>query len=433
MTTDLLRKLTQKLDESTATYSTLDAYAAGEQPLSYLSPEARASLGNRLQRVSVNIPALVVSSIAERLRITGFVGTPDDPGLWRDWLATDLDQQSGVLHRESLILGSSFAVVWADRDGAPQVSVESARQVAVLTDPGSRRVVAAVKRWATETNTEAVLFLPDSITRLRSDSPGATTAGFRTVEVLRNPLGVVPVVPFVNRARLLDDGRSEMADVLALSDAVVKLSTDMLTASEYGARPRRYATGVELIEGPVLDAAGLPVLDGTGEPVIEETSPYREGDRMLIAEQVDAKFGQLPGSDLAGYTSALDVLMRQISAVSGLPEHALGIGSSNPTSADSIRASEAALTSKAEARQATFGRSWEAVAKLMVAVRHGVDPQAVQIRVKWADPSTRSVAQEADAVTKLFASGLLPASVALAKLGYSTDEITEIEKARKAA
>jgi hypothetical protein len=50
----------------------------------------------------------------------------------------------------------------------------------------------------------------------------------------------------------------------------------------------------------------------------------------------------------------------------------------------------------------------------------------------WADPATRSLAQEADAVVKLFQTGLLPASYALARLGYSDDEVKAIRTARRA-
>ena len=49
----------------------------------------------------------------------------------------------------------------------------------------------------------------------------------------------------------------------------------------------------------------------------------------------------------------------------------------------------------------------------------------------WADAATRSVAQEADAVVKLYPAGLLPASFALGKLGYSDDEIEKINAARR--
>ncbi len=123
----------------------------------------------------------------------------------------------------------------------------------------------------------------------------------------------------------------------------------------------------------------------------------------------------------------------QIMAVSTLPAHYVGVFTDNPASADALRAAEASLTARAEARQATFGRAWEQVARLMVAVRDGRDPNMIDdIRVHWADAATRSVAQEADAVVKLYQAGLLPASYALAKLGYSDDEVTKIRTARRA-
>lgn len=423
---DLLTTLLTKLDEPLARYGVLDAHYRGESPLSYLSPEARLALGNRLARVSVNLPRLLVDSVAERLRVVGFTrdGQPD-ADLWTDWLRNDLDQTSGIAHREALVLGDSYALVWGDAAGNPTVSIESARQVSVLVDPGTRRILAALKRWETPSSTEAVLYQADTITRLRANSTGATTAGFRTVETLRNPFGVPPVVRFRNGSRLLEEAASEMVDVLPLADAVTKLTTDLLVSSEYTARPRRWATGVELVQVDVLDDEGNP----TGEVV--DANPIKEDHRAMISEAPEAKFGQLQGSDLAGYENAIGVVMRQVSAVTGLPEHMLGIGGDNPTSADSIRASEAALTARAEARQQQFGRSWEQVAKLMHAVRTGVDPAGVDVSVQWADPSTRSTAQEADAVVKLHAAGILPTSIALERLGYTAADIARISSARR--
>jgi Phage portal protein, SPP1 Gp6-like len=147
----------------------------------------------------------------------------------------------------------------------------------------------------------------------------------------------------------------------------------------------------------------------------------------MISENDAAKFGQLNAADLAGYEASVRVLLSQIAAVSCLPQHYLGVMHDNPASADALRASEASLTARAEARQQTFGRAWEQVARLMIAVRDGRDPNMIDgIRVQWADAATRSVAQEADATVKLFAAGLLPRDYALSKLGYSDDEIAKI-------
>jgi len=414
---ELLNTLLQKLDEPSARFAQLDKYYAGEQALAFLAPDSKKALGDRLSRMSVNIPKLAVTALAERLRVIGFAqnGEPDLQ-LWQDWIANDMDHLAIVAHREALTLGASFVIVWADQYGDPSVTVESARQVAVIRDPGTRRIVAAVKKWETAKTTEAVLYEADKITRYRSDQAGAVTFGqFKTLEVLENPLGMVPVVALRNSDRLLDDGVSEMTDLIPLVDALNKLLADMMVSSEYFARPRRWATGLELAE------------DDDGNPV----NPIQEGHRMMVSEDPDTKFGQLAASNLSSYEASVRVLIGQIMAVSGLPAHYLGTLTDAPTSADSMRAAEASLAARAAARQSQFGRAWEDVARLMVAVRSGVDPYRVDVRVEWADTTTRSVAQEADAAVKLYSAGLLPVTTTLARLGYTEDEIAAIRKARR--
>lgn len=416
----LLGDLLQRLNEPVARYADLDRYYEGKQPLAFLSPEAKVALGNRFGIMASNIPRLSVTALAERLRITGF----SDPGIWPDWIRCNLDQLSGVAHREALLLGDSYVIVWADQLGRPQVTVESAKQVAVLCDPGSRQVYAAIKRWE-DTNlktTEAVMYLRDRIVRLRADQQGAVANGFKQIDEFPNPLGVVPVVNLRNTDRIIGDwGGSEIDDLKPLVDALNKSLADMMVTSEYVGRPRRWATGIELEEVPVLDDAG----NETGETV--EVNPIPEGHRAMISENHEAKFGQLQSADLGGYEASVRVILGQIMAVSTLPAHYVGVFTDNPASADALRAAEASLTARAEARQATFGRAWEQVAKLMIAVRDGSDPNQIDdVRVQWADAATRSVAQEADAVVKLYQAGLLPRSYALGKLGYSDDEISKI-------
>lgn len=421
---NLLTKLLAALDEGVTRRTSLESYYAGTQPLAFLSPEARTAIGPRFGRMAANIPRLTVTALAERLRITGFTvaGRPD-AAVWADWTRNDLDQLAGVAHREALTLGESYAIAWADRRGNPLVTIESAAQVAVLRDPATRAVIAAVKKWETPTSTEATLFESDQITRLSSKAVGATT-GFQIVDTLANPFGIVPVVPLRNSDRLLGPAASELDDLIPLVDALNKTLADMLVSSEYVGRPRRWATGIELVEEDVLDAQG--------NPTTRAVNPFPEGNRMMIGENPDSKFGQLDAADLNGYEAAVRVIVSQIMAVSALPSHYVGVLANQPASADALRAAEASLTARAEARQQSFGPAWELVAKLMIATRTGADPLALDVRVEWADASTRSIAQEADAVTKLFAAGLLPASYALKRLGYTEDEVDAIRTARRA-
>lgn len=415
-TTDLLVSMLQKLDEPQARFTSLESYYHGTQPLAYLSPDDRLAAGSRFARMATNLPRLAVTALSERLRILGFRGAGTQ--LWEDWIANDLDQLAPIAHREALTLGTCPVVVWADKAGNPQVSVESAKQVAVRRDPATRQVTAAVKRWETNEGSFAVLFEPDTITHFHSPSRGAAVHGFTATQRLRNPFGVVPVVELRNSDRLLGPGSSEIDDLIPLCDALNKSLADLMVTSEFLAKPRRYATGITPVE--------IDVDEATGELKGPVASPFPETDRMMIDENPEARFGQLPGADLSAYEASVRVLLGQVMAVSALPAHYVGVFTDNPASADALRAAEASLTARAEARQASFGPAWEQVARLMVATRTGQDPASVRLSIQWADAATRSVAQEADAVVKLVQAGILPRSHALKKLGYSADEIAEI-------
>lgn len=422
-------ELDRALDVRAPQLHMLSQYYAGEQPLAFLSPDARRAIGKRFDRIAVNLPRLSVTAIAERLRVTGFLN-PDGTrhrALWEAWLRCDLDQTAPAAHREALATGESAVIVWARPDGKATVSVESGAQVAVYRDAGTRETLAAVKRWAdlapdgTARQTRWVIYRPDRIEHLIGD--GASVTAARVTATIDNPLLAVPVVPLTNTDRPLTMfGVSEFADLIPIVDAINKLSADLLTASEFGARPRRWATGLELIEEPRVDDDGNPVLDEDGEPILDTVNPISETDRMMVNEAPEGKFGQLPGADLTGYETAVNVLLQQAMAVSGLPAHYVGVTTSTPASADAIRAAEAALTARAEARMAVFGRSWEQVGRLILAIENGGEVDDYQPRIQWADPSTRSAAAEADAVTKLHAAGIITTTEARERLGIDNPD-----------
>jgi hypothetical protein len=113
----------------------------------------------------------------------------------------------------------------------------------------------APKRWTEDGYARAVVFGPDEITRWRTQNQfveGSETyeiplAGWTRVETIENVLGIVPVVPLVNRPRLLSpNGETELSDIIGLTDAASKMVTDMLVTSEYAAAPRRWVTGMDV-------------------------------------------------------------------------------------------------------------------------------------------------------------------------------------------
>jgi hypothetical protein len=199
------------------------------------------------------------------------------------------------------------------------------------------------------------------------------------------------------------DGVSEMADVLDLADALNKLVADMMVTSEFYARPRRWATGLEI------------VVDDQGDPV----KPFSAAlDDMWQSEAPETKFGQFDAARLDGYADAVALVTQQIGALTGLPPHYLGLHGDQPASADAIRSAEASLVARAYARQKTFGAAWADVARLMVAVQTGLDASALDVEVMWANPETRTPSQTVDSIVKLKSIGL-PMSFLLDELGLT--------------
>lgn len=413
MTSDLLVELLQALDAPQGRYAELERYATGAQPLAFVSPESRKALDAALYKLAVNIPALAVSALVERLRPVGF----SDPRAWELFTATDLDQLAAQAMSDALTYDTGYVLVWS-KDGRPVASVESPKQCAVLRDPADRSVLAGVKRFRTKTETHCYIYLPGSVEHHMARTPGAATAGFELVEELDNPLGQVPLVPISN-------GRSEIDDLKCLVDALNKVILSMLVGVHRAGFGRSWATGLELASRPILDAAGNPILDGDGEPMTELVNPISDLSTMpmALAEDAGTKFGNFNEPTLSGFETAVRVLLSQIMAVSALPSHMIGIMTSQPTSADALRASEASLTARAESKQLAFGRAWEQVGRLLIAVDTGEDP-TMPLRIKWADASTRSTAQEMDAAAKAQSTGLLSRRTILGKyLGLSDDEI----------
>lgn len=422
---DILKRLSDKLDGSAGRLHVLEQYYNGEQPTSYLSPEAREALGDRLRTLCINFPRLAVHAVAERLEPTGFRingGDAPDTSVWATWRRCRMIDGAAQAHVDALALGRSFVIVWAGRDGRPLITVESPHQVAVLRDPATREVTAALKRWVGDGKGHAVLYGPDTITRYTSaanvEDPAAMPAtSWELAETISNPLGVVPVVPIVNRGRLLEvDGVSEMADLLDPADALNKIVADMMVTSEMYARPRRWASGLEIME------------DEEGNPV----KPFSVAlDDVWQSEDPATKFGQFEATGLNGYGDAAALLTQQIGALSNLPPHYLGLNGDQPPSADAIRSAEASLVSRCLQIQRTFGDAWADVARLVVAVETGVDPAAVDVETVWASPETRTAAQAADAAAKLAGIGVPLPVVLEDQLGMTPAQVERVRAATR--
>lgn len=415
-------------------YEQLERYYAGQQGLSFMSPEVSRATRGRLRTLVVNWPRLVISSLEELLDVEGFrtaQDAPADDGLWGIWQANRLDVQSQLCHLEALLHGRCYALVWADQtDGEhPRITVESSRHMSVRFDPSGTKITQAVKRWTEDDLSYATVYLPDRIERYVTDSAaGGTSATDVSAqsaawelreEPISHDLGQVPVVPFVNRPSLTRPyGESELTDVIPLADAINKLGTDMMVSAEYHAMPRRWATGVNL--GPVTGS------EQAAEIVRQQWTEAAAG-RVWMSDSPNARMGQFTEASLDNYVHGIQLLESQLAALAGLPPQQLGLNpQGNPASADAIRASESARVRRVQRKQRILGESWEDVMRLALIVRDGhATSGAERMETMWRDPNTPTIAQKVDAAVKL-ASIDMPARQTWEDLGYTPVQIDRI-------
>ncbi|NUS17099.1 MAG: phage portal protein [Streptomyces sp.] len=419
-----VKRLAEAHDRQLTQLRLWDAYYEGRQPLSYMAPELLQEVDDRLRQVVINWPQLVVDSLEERLDIEGFrLGGQEhaDQDLWTGiWQPNDLDEESQLAHVDALAMCRSYVIVGAgDSAGDPPViTVESPLQVFAERDPRTRRIVAALKRWQEPKGDGgceefAALYLPDVTVRLHRDD---SSSAWVELDQDEHGLETVPVVALVNRARVADRGGvSELAAIVPLSDAACKIASDMMVGAEFHALPRRWATG--LADDDFKDPSGRPV-----------SSLSKIIGRVWASRNEKVSFGQFPEANLSNFHETLNSLARIVASLSGLPPTYLGLATDNPPSADAIRASESRLVKRAERRQRAFGGAWEEVMRLALLVRDGhIRPEAERLETVWRDPATPTFAQQADAVVKLHAGGLLPTEMGWERLGFSAGQIARMK------
>lgn len=416
-------------------YDELNDYWTGNQALKFLHPEVESQVGDRLTSLAINWPRVVVGAIEERLDVTGFRATTDqsaDADLWEIWKENGLEEWAPMAHTDAMVCSRTFGLTWGDDDGAPHITVESASQMTVKYRQGSRRIDAALKIFAdpdADPNKPAEsqvawLYLPDSAQKYRGS--GMFGSAWKPDGSPKpNPLGVVPVVPLVNRPSLTNlSGESELVDIIPLADAVNKLATDMMVSSEFHAMPRRYATGIEVPKETQRN-------DRLHAEAAAKWDDMTKGKTWLAGPNV--AFGQFPEATLDNFISAIRMLEAAIAALGGLPPHYMGLAGDNPASADAIRSAESSLVKKAFRKQHGFGGSWAQLMRLAIAVRDGVpfaslDKKWRRLETQWADPNTSTPGAKADAALKLVSGErpIITINQAREDLGYTPGQISRM-------
>src|SRR5690625_3925414 len=348
------------------------------------------------------------------MTLTGWTaedGSADEVA-WARHRAAGLVARSELIHTDRLMYGAAYVTVWPERTG-PAVVLDNPFTMTVDSDPHTGTVNRAVRTWRHKGAQHALVIDAESVTRWRSDAPDLGSAGQWAVVGEPSPSafandGIVPVVPFVRRMSTDDhDGTSVAADIIDLTDAENKLMQDAMVTSESYARPRRWATGLEIQE------------DDDGNPV----DPFGR-DRSLQSEDPDTRFGQFDPARLDSHGDMSATITQMIGAITGLPAHYLGLHGDQPAAAEGVRAAEAQLTSRVYSELRQLDQPWSRTAALLelAADRDKITPTTY--RPEWESPAIRTPGQAADAGQKLHAMGVPLASILTETLGWTPEQVT---------
>ena len=419
-------------------------YYDGEQPLYYLL-RILSEQDDRFGALTINWCEKFADSIDRRMFVEGFlVGGSDSPddALWKIWQRNDMAEYQSENNIAALVTGNSYIMVGPSSEGA-LITVESPDSMAVEIDPLTRRVVAALKFYKSDSEAtlddRAVLTIPDSATggsRLVEFEYGkpvnSTKQAWMSAASKLQSSPEVPVVAFPNRQRQRV-GRSELRSLKPLVDAANFTATSMMASVLHHAMPRMLA--INVAESLFMNEDGSvnreAVKSATGALWIVPAETDDNGNVPDNAPVPDVK--QLPASELRNFHETLSTLARIGAGLCDLPPHTLGFGvSDNPASADGIRASEGDMVARVERHQVARGNGYERVMRLAMAVE-GRDPATASgLETVWRSAATPTQASKADAAVKTYSAGISDLRQARTDYGYSLTTIEAMEK-REAA
>lgn len=407
-----LDSLLTELDKRSKKSRLLTKYLDGNSPPPDAIVRARVTKTYRNLMPVAEAPwaDLIVGSTQDRLEVSGIKSEDSgtDKIVWDAWQTNQMDAEAKLGQSAALVDGRAFALVWRPPGSSdPEISLDDSSTMIVQYAEGSRRRrVAALRRWVDEDDvTNVTLYGPDYVWKFRESKEqvrgqGRVKAGDKWWEArdygpdveawpLENPWGVVPVVEVAINRRLRPGcfpfARGEFEHCLGLIDRINLLTFLGLVVAFWMGFPLRGVIGEVLKK------------DDDGE-IIPPFDAHATG--LAILENPDAKTFEYSAADHKNLSVFAE--LDQLSTITKTPRHyfPLDQGFSN-LSADAIRASEGALHAKVTSYKATMGEGWEEVLRLCGLMSDAEVILSPRAELKWKDHESRSMAEKADAASKL--------------------------------
>lgn len=407
---ELIKKLRSQLNKTQRQDELLLRYYLGRQRVEQLGmaipPEMRRFL------VIANWCRSYVDTINDRQQVRSLILPGEetaDPMLRAIWDANNMTAQLSMFNRDRMVYGRSFISAGTNEENEelPLVRVESPRQMSALVDVRLEKMIAAGRFYRSEGPgprvQQVTLLKPNETIYAEMKGGEWSEVGERDV----HNLGAVPVVMHLNRRMSGEwSGESQMTDLIPQVDSAVRSLTNLQFAQEAHGIPAIGATGVA--KGDFTDEKGQ---------LIPQFESYF--DAIKILTNANAKWFQFTAADLKNFETALNIYRGEASIATGLPARFFGLLSSQPPQEGGIKADEARLVRSIEAQNTELGMSIGWLGGLALRFATGEWVEGNRVGIDFFDPSTPTVSQREDALSKRLASGALSIEGYWDELGWS--------------
>jgi len=403
-------------------YKVAEAYYEGANDEVFTHQRWYRLFRNENTRFSGNTPfrfnfsKSVVDAVHNRLEIEQIETTTPagNDYINQIWEQTDLKLDINEIHKNTLVYGDCYAIVWPDMQGNLAIDYNSPMNTTIIYDQENPRIKSfAAKMWQI---TDAVdrkilkvnLYYTDRIEKyeVMGDLDSVTLGNdFQIIETVTNPWNEIPVFHFRTNKPY---GRPEHADAFGPQDAINKLiSTHMLTVDYQGA-PQRYA----LANGGNSNEFDDFSEDDTAR---ENLGSLQNGPGQLWYLQGVSAVGQFPAADPGTFTDPVNEFVADMAAITSTPVHYFSSTQYLP-SGQALRVAEAPLFKKVLNRQLALGSTWRDLFKFMLRVE-GI---TAEIDIDWKSPESIDSLDQWDIAVRKKSVGV-PLEQILLELGYDSE------------
>lgn len=206
-------------------------------------------------------------------------------------------------------------------------------------------------------------------------------------------------------------------EVRYLTDAAVRTMVRTETSAEFFSSPQRYVLGAER-----ADFAGQDRWSAIMARV-QVLEPNENGDIPSV--------GQFSQMTMSPHLEMYRQLAQNLCAATNLPQSAIGIFADNPSSAEAMQASEAALADEAEYQWRIFTAPLRRTLQNIIMVRDKLDEppaESWKTSVKWTPARYSSPSSAADFAVKMVSAfpSLQESQTLMRRAGLTEDDLADI-------